>query len=249
MKIVGECKLCGDRKPLVKAHIIPKQFYRRIRGASPHLIVAGIDSTDGKSFSQNGIHDTGILCAECDNRLGIFDQYGYQVLHEHPIESQIERLGPQLAVYRLGKIDVERFRLFLVALVWRASISTSEVFQLVTLGPYEERLRAILAGEPSSAITLKTVTAALVLFRPPKYEQILWSPFRSTFCGVNVITFYIYPWKLLLKLDRRPFEKPLDKLALDSQREAVAFVQDWWSPGEFAVLQDLQTKLRRCKAA
>jgi hypothetical protein len=198
-----------------------------------------------KHFTQNGIHESNILCAECDNHLGMFDQYAYDVLHQRIDEHRINRVGPQLAVYQLGPIDVERFRLFLVALVWRAGISTAPVFQLVKLGPYEERLRDIMLGQRTT--TLETITAAIILFRPPKYDQIMWSPYRINFCGANVIVFYMYPWKLLLKLDKRPFGEPLDTLALKVKTEAVAFLQDWWTPGELALLQDFNERLGDAK--
>jgi hypothetical protein len=44
-------------------------------------------------------------------------------------------------------IDYDRFKLFQMSILWRASISSLEFFRLVSLGPREEILRVMLAHE------------------------------------------------------------------------------------------------------
>jgi len=117
------------------------------------------------------------------------------------------------------------------------------MFQLVKIGEYEKRLKQILLG--SRIESLDAITAVVVLFLPPKYSQIMWSPYSTKMDGINILTFYLPPWKLLLKLDQRPFKDPFDKFALSSGRPTVAYVQDFWSKGEFNLLRDFHQRSRK----
>src|ERR1017187_2667262 len=117
------CKLCGEQKKLIKAHIIPKQYYRRIipKGAKPHLLKFEVDDIANESKTQSGVYQDDLLCSDCDNQMGQYDKYGYEVLPRQIDESKLlEPFGYGLKIYEIGQIQVETFRLFLVSLVWRA---------------------------------------------------------------------------------------------------------------------------------
>lgn len=239
------CKLCGEQKKLIKAHIIPKQFYRRIisKGAKPHLLKYEIDDITNESITQNGIHQADLLCADCDNLIGHYDKYAYEILTRQIDEKKLQSVGRGLQVYEIGEIQIDVFRLFLVSLVWRAGIARDQMFQLVKLGPYEERFRQILLGNKTEL--LDHITAVIILYRPPKYPDIMWSPFCSKMDGINIATFYLPPWKIWLKLDRRPFGHPFDKFALRSGKPVFATVQDFWSKAELKLLCNFQENSRK----
>ena len=158
-------------------------------------------------------------------------------------EKKLHSFGRGLHVYEIGEIRVEIFRLFLVSLVWRAGIARDQMFQLIKLGPYEERLKQILLGKKSEL--LDSITAVIILFRPPKYPDIMWSPFCSKMDDINIATFYLPPWKVWLKLDRRPFGDPFNKFALTVGKPVYAAVQDFWSKGEFKLLCDFHQRSRK----
>ena len=236
------CKLCGQRKKLIKAHIIPKQFYRRIMHGTPNLLKFEVDNVVNRSITQSGVHQNDLLCSDCDNQIGRYDDYAYEVLTRQIDEKKLHSFGRGLYVYEIGEIRVEIFRLFLVSLVWRAGIARDQMFQLIKLGSYEERLKQILLGKKSEL--LDSITAVIILFRPPKYPDIMWSPFCSKMDGINIATFYLPPWKIWLKLDRRPFRDPFDKFALTIGKPVYATVQDFWSKGEFSLLCDFHKRSR-----
>lgn len=213
-------------------------------GGTPNLLKFEVDDVLDKKTTQNGIYQSNLLCAECDNEIGRYDKYAYEVL---PFEIDQTRLkspfGRGLEIYEIGEIRVEIFRLFLVSLVWRAGIAHDPMFQLVKLGEYEDRLKQILLG--NKTVLLNAISAVVVLFCPPKYPNIMWSPFGSKMDGINTVTFYLPPWKLLLKLDQRPFNPPFDKFALSAGKPAYAVVQDYWAKGEFKLLCDFHQKSRK----
>lgn len=93
----------------------------------------------------------GILCADCDNRLlGSNESYAAYVLYGKGRYSTVPRLQRQLhpdgklISLFIENVDYTRFKLFLLGLIWRASISTRPFFQKVSLGPYEEVIREML---------------------------------------------------------------------------------------------------------
>ena len=239
------CKLCGEQKKLIKAHIIPKQYYRRIihEGSKPHLLKFEIDNISNESKTQSGIYQDDLLCADCDNKIGQYDKYGYEILTRQIDDKKLQVIAKGHQVYEIGEIQIEAFRLFLVSLAWRSGIAQDQFFSLVKLGVYEERLKQILLGKKSEV--LDSITAVIVLFRPPKYPDIMWSPFCSKMDGINLAIFYLPPWKILLKLDRRPFGHPFDKFALAVGKPAYAAVHDFWSIGEINLLCDFQKKSRK----
>lgn len=213
-------------------------------GKTPNLLKFEIDDVADKKTTQTGIYQSDLLCAECDNEIGRYDKYAYEVLaHEIDQQKLKSPFGRGLEVYEIGKIRVGIFRMFLVSLVWRAGIARDPMFQLVKLGKYEDRLKQILLGDETKL--LDAISAVIVLFRPPKYPNIMWSPFRSKMDGINMVTFYLPPWKLLLKLDQRPFNSPFDKFALSAEKPAYAVVQGFWSKGEFKLLCDFHRKSRK----
>jgi hypothetical protein len=212
-------------------------------GGTPNLLKFEVNYVVNQTTTQNGIHQNDLLCAECDNQIGQYDKYAYEVLPPKIDQKKLKSpFGHGLHIYEIGEIRVEIFRLFLVSLVWRAGIARDPMFQLVKLGEYEDRLKQILLGKKTEL--LDAVTAVIVLFCPPKYPNIMWSPFSSKMEGINIATFYLPPWKLLLKLDRRPFNDPFDKFALSAGKPTFAAVQDFWSKGEFKLLCDFHKKSR-----
>ena len=208
----------------------------------PNLLQYAISERQFLGYTQSGVHDSGILCRECDGLLGRYDNYAYTVLPEKVEATRVHHLGRGQAVVSLGRVDVKRFRLFLASLAWRAGISANPMFQLVTLGPYESRLKEALLGKTAH---LDAIGAVVFLFRPPKYADGLWSPFCRKINGVNTAVFYLPPWRLEMRLDKREFAPPFSKFAIREAAESFAVVQNYWTDGEFKVLQDAQLAIQQ----
>ena len=206
------------------------------------LAISSNSSFKRWGFAPSGIYQDDLLCSDCDNKIGQYDKYGYDVLTKEIDEKKLQSFGEVRHGYEIGEINVEAFRLFLISLVWRAGIARDQMFQFIKLGVYEERLKQILQSQNSEF--LDCITPVIILFRPPQFPDIMWSPFCSKMNGVNIATFYLPPWKVLLKLDRRPFGYPFNNFALTPGKPAYAIVQDFWSKGEFKLLSDVHKKMR-----
>jgi len=177
----------------------------------------------------------------------VLDEYAYEVLPERIEPERIKRLGQGVSVYELGLIDVDKFRRFLVALVWRSSLSKHEMFRFIKVGPYAERIENILTGRDASWLT--HVDCAFVHLKPPRYDKVLLPPSPTRYDHVNVLQFYLYPWKLLIKLDNRPFGRSLNQMSLRKGAPTYAIMMATFSQGELTFLADLQQRIKQREAA
>ena len=155
----GKCKLCHNVKPLLnESHIIPDFMYselfdkqNKINKFAPAEYVKGNRRVLRPS---SGEYEGGILCRECDNvKLGGLENYARQALYGGtlPVEDspicQNFMTADGIRFTRCRNISYRKFKLFLLSILWRASISSREFFEEVNLGPYEEELRQMLIDE------------------------------------------------------------------------------------------------------
>lgn len=241
-----KCKICNTREASCKAHIIPKQFYRRIRKNAPHLYGLEVSAQKiDRKFTQSGIWEQGLFCYQCDRQMGIYDDYAYKVLPAEPKLVSFQQFGLGYEAYNLGNIDVVRLKLFLVALMFRCHQAEHLMFEQVKLGPFKEKFLRCL--REANSTVLEHVNCVVALLKPPnpKIDKIIFPPYRTRFEGVNVVQVYLYPWKLIVKVDQRPFGSSMKPFELKEDEEAMAIVQDDWTMGEKRILRDLKGKVAR----
>lgn len=121
-----------------------------------YVISTEKDVVKKRGVRQTGEFDKYILCQRCDNdRLGKLDRYASLILYEgYPkiIEHRV-RLDGMKYTY-LAELDYTKFKLFLLSVLWRASVSIRPLFQEVRLGPHENIIRRMLLdGNPGDQLT------------------------------------------------------------------------------------------------
>lgn len=154
---MGICKYCGQEKKLIKAHIIPKNFYIA-RKEDRYLLINS--KTRKYAYKQNGGYDSNILCGDCDNNiLGEFDKEGYRVLFGDFNKYQYVHTYPQGKIYQLdsNNFDYTKLRNFFISILWRASISQLEEWSHINLGGYERKALDILKGKREYPELFKTL--------------------------------------------------------------------------------------------
>ncbi len=148
------CKLCLCDKQLVnKSHIIPDFMYSDIFDENHSLIRFKSDDWDKERKLHTGEFEAGILCRDCEAKLSKFETYGRLILYGGKLpkgvnirfENQKNQHGVEFT-FATG-IDYKKFKLFLLSILWRASISKRPFFGLVSLGKYEEVVRKMLVEE------------------------------------------------------------------------------------------------------
>jgi len=111
-----------------------------------------------KKLLPNGFYDSNILCENCDNKiLGNLESYASLVIwggKGNPdscakFEGRTNQLNQKFL--HLTNLDYTKFKLFLLSIIWRASISNHKMFNSVSLGEHGDRIRKmIIENNPSS---------------------------------------------------------------------------------------------------
>jgi hypothetical protein len=143
------CKLCGQPSELQNSHIIPEIFYDLIYDEKPrrfHVIQA--DPSKKIEYGQQG-HREHLLCRECEGKFGKLEDYVKRTFIDGKI---VDGKRPQAAKMQdcivLQNLEYKKFKLFLLSLLWRMSITTLDFFANVSLGQkHEEKIRKALLDE------------------------------------------------------------------------------------------------------
>lgn len=190
----GVCKFCGGEKELIKAHIIPRNFYINYKQDK----YRSVDLNTGKwEQRQCGAYDKNILCSDCDN--GVFkkfDDEGYRILLQE-CKNHTEKNYNNSILYHFKKNDFNYLllRKFFISILWRASISNIEEFKFVNLGKYEELAKQILLGNSNNENLFN-----VIIFKSPnnkKFNKIV-SIQKGRFYSATTYTIFMASFNIVV---------------------------------------------------
>jgi len=205
------CRYCGENQKLIDAHIIPKAFFRRLRGGkdSPRLL------TNKKGHFPKrapiGVYDPTILCECCEPLFGQWDGYAQQLLGDDSKSFSPIRMGAQVVGYEIEEFRYELLKLFFISLLWRASVSTHPFYSRISLGPYETIASNLLHGRDPGSKDFFAVT--LARFDHPLGKTIF-DPHPEKWAGVNYCRFYLGSYVAYIKVDKRKPPEPLSHFVM-----------------------------------
>jgi hypothetical protein len=144
-----KCRLCNLEKHLIKAHIFPDFLYKNLNLYVPDKKGQGrvhkaIKKENKFEYNDKGlptgIYDSNILCLECDNYLNQeFENYSKRILFDEIFEQLVGQNDFKI----FTQIDYTKFKLFILSIFWKASIS--EHFKGINLSlAVEEEIRLML---------------------------------------------------------------------------------------------------------
>src|SRR5680860_485642 len=157
---MGKCRLCLQDKKLISAHIIPEFMYSRMKDEKNVFYEMHLKLNKEKIRSrkvQTGEFDKTILCEDCDNRIigANYEKYAQLSMYGSNLDPKLAPIctnyknpndGTQYSL--CTNIDYGKMKLFLLSILWRASITKRKLFDEVILGEkHEERIRKILYEE------------------------------------------------------------------------------------------------------
>ena len=200
------CRLCEMERRLIKAHIIPEGFFRSIRDASGALEVHSNKLGAYPKRAPIGVYDKSILCRPCDNIFSPWDKHAQDVL--------LRDFSDEMAIYHgrtkigwvISRFDYRLLKLFFLSLLWRASVSTQDFYRRVSIGPFEQELRMMIAAADPGAPDTFAVT--LARFDEPAYTAML-DPHPDRYDSINYFRFYLAGFVAYIKVDQRPSAGPL----------------------------------------
>jgi hypothetical protein len=201
------CRLCDKEKKLIKAHIIPDWAHRTLKQDN-HLIYLSTGAKERKI--QSGYWDNSILCRECDGDvIGQYDTYAKKFF-DRDFSKEIVRgtasSGEDVAYIHLKDFDYTKLKLFLVSVLWRASISNLPQFAATNLGKYEDIAKQmILEGK---IINEKNFQIVLAYCEPPEagkaFEKAILSPGKHKFDHAICHSFMMAGFDAIIKVSDAP---------------------------------------------
>lgn len=156
---IGKCKLCLKEKELLsQSHIISNLFYKSMYNKKHELIAVNSLNIKQHKKMKSGFYETNILCESCDNEIiGKLETYGSSFFigssnvkrNERPkINNSYTVVEKDCNVKVYSNIDYTKFKLFLLSILWRASISNLDFFSDVDLGSkYNEIIRKMILNQ------------------------------------------------------------------------------------------------------
>ena len=226
------CLLCGKNKRLVKAHIIPRGFWTSIKIDEK---AARVYFKERKSKqSQSGIHDTNILCEDCDGKiLGKWDKYAQELL--------LQKLESYASIYEkvitVGEFDYSKLKLFFMSVLWRASVTSDRFFEKVSLNSWESKLRQMILQEIpgnvddfSVLITRYWGLEAKCMPEPRRCKA------KSN--GLNFYEFRLANYDFLIKVDQRKFPDFLEPYLLQPDKPLMIRNIDYKITNEYQIIVD-----------
>lgn len=179
---------------LIDAHIIPRAFARDVMGSHKNNVQVSMNNA---RQTHHGVYDPNILCAACNSLLEKFDDYGSDVSRRFDAES-ILRGGD----FHMANVDGDLLAKFVLAVLWRASISKRPEFTKIALGPYEDIARDVLFGATALA-DMPSYELIVSRYHEARGRQLYTLPSRVTDLGVNGWGFAAGGFKFVAKMDKR----------------------------------------------
>lgn len=143
------CRLCQKKRPLRKSHIFPEFLYTDVYDKKHRYEVNNLAGQKLLPFRQSGIWEK-LLCHDCEQKLSKNETYSSKVIRR--LASVVIREEEKNEAYVLGMdVDYQRFKLFLLSLIWRAGIASKIPFDTIDLGEHEENIRKLLAANDPGA--------------------------------------------------------------------------------------------------
>ncbi len=219
----GVCRFCGQSKKLIKAHVVPEKFFS-LDVQNPLLMIAADKPYETRC--PIGIYDENILCADCDNKLGVYDEEAQKLfltnigIYKHK-DKDLHEIPPSAYNY-------EKLRLFFISLIWRASISSMNAFRNVSLGQKFEKMALDILKDP--ALDREDLFSVLIfkLKENPDIplEKVYIEPWSFRCEGARMYSFVFAGYNIHIKVDKRKLNQPIADFFLKSNSNLFILSQN-----------------------
>lgn len=131
------CAFCDQEKLLRQSHVIPLGIWRLKDNDSGFLEVSTESNLKPRRINK-GWHQQ-LLCDDCEKYFGReFDDFGRNFFASVSAATPIT-LGPNAAYFEFADVDANKLKLFVLSVLWRASVATKEPFAEFKLLPQQEQ--------------------------------------------------------------------------------------------------------------
>ncbi len=150
------CKLCRNLSPLRNSHVVPEFVFSPLYDEKHRMHVLSLQEQKPRPFEQKGLREK-LLCGVCETKFSKYELYASTAFNGKETETPLD------SVIIVKDIDYKQFKLFLLSILWRSSVSSLEFFSKVNLGIHEEKIRKmILSDDPGPSEKYGIVPFALI---------------------------------------------------------------------------------------
>lgn len=151
----GTCKLCLKEKLLCKeSHIIPKFCLKKLKDERGFMIHLDKQLRNPINSVRNGCYEDNVLCQECEKTIRKYEDFVAKIMF--PPKGTLKNFDTFknknnitfLNLLNFEEKDYKLFKLFILSLLWRFSISSRPFFEKVKFKKEtEEDLRKMVYNE------------------------------------------------------------------------------------------------------
>lgn len=202
IKELMKCNFCTQEKELIKSHIIPEFMYQDLYNNEHRFYkTSAQDIKDGKELKpleQIGEFDKNLLCAECDNeRIGCLEKYGQKVLLRKDLMKEEDPICENYEIdsYEFSEcenVNYNKFKLFLLSILWRSHLTERPSFSSVNLGPHADKIKNMLWNNDAGEELVYPITITSFIRAEYHFNDLILEPrLLKSSCGVRFYVFSI----------------------------------------------------------
>lgn len=170
------CALCGENSELRQSHILPELLHRPLYDHKHRTVMFEFGAQEGLIL-QRGLRER-LLCDSCEKRLHVYEDYfdkRWKSALPDPIPEQLFNV----------MIDYRRTKLFVLSVMWRASVSKLAAYRHYSLGPHEAAIRRLLLNDNPGPKSLYPVMGGVIITPDggPIADGLLLSPVKMKIDG------------------------------------------------------------------
>jgi len=174
MSNIGICKLClKPNVKLCKSHIIPEFFYKPVYEKDVQRFCHYSTSPDNKiAYRQKGYYER-LLCEDCEILLSKLENYTSKIIKSISLDFLSFSHGEKI----VKDVDYTKFKLCILSILWRASVSRDGIFSNINLGPHENKIRnMLLKNDPKSKEEYGFLVAGLLNEKNKLFDGLICKP-------------------------------------------------------------------------
>jgi hypothetical protein len=218
------CRLCGEDKSLIEAHIIAQCMHGPLQHPTGPMILVSKDVDSYPKRVQTGQYDREILCTDCDNIFSPWEKYAANLLMIGAAYERFREAKPGEDFYRIQEYDYAALKLCLLSILWKMSISKRPSFRRVVLGPFEHTIRQMLLDKNPGP------TEEFPVFIVRLIDEVGSATLRGTERvmrhGVNVYHLGLPGYVAEIKVDSRPTPLPLGPRVLAPDKPLIVALRN-----------------------
>ena len=168
MKKKDICRLCGNLSELRESHIIPKSIFKLVRDKKLNYEFYELHNKKDKKI-KDGPKEY-LLCDKCEQYLGNnYEKYFKEAIHLN--KHGVDKVHDEKKLLIKG-FDYKKIKLFLLSLLWRASVSSKPEFENICLGENEEMMREMILNDSPGKSSMFSMAAIVPLINNRNSEAL-----------------------------------------------------------------------------